>query len=224
MRIPDDQTELHSKLERKLRDALYSESPGAMEGLRVRAYGDVEAQQVRYFFYVDVLQELVKAARYRREAATAVLLGRFCLDDEGAFIEVEAFRGLEYLYGADPVERTRPIVEEAFEAVEGGDDGRHVVGVFCARPGGDAQLDVDTARLHLSLFNLPYQLAMVIDGDHHRLGLYARRRNRAFFNAAFYVVEERVGQEERDRTHGPVGDESMNDDEMELATFDGDDQ
>lgn len=219
---------LREKLERDVLEALYSASPADVEGLALRSFGEVEAQPVRYYLYIDVVEELVKAARFRSEAATAVLLGQFGVSEDGPFIEVVAFRDMKYLYGADPVVQTRPAVEEATEAIDeaASGDSPKVVGVFCARPGGGAELDWETARLHLTLFNLPFQVAIVVDGEQDRVGLYARRRRGAFFNAAFYVVEgvrtdsPNGGQAGRG-TREPCAGKSMDD---ENVTTDGDDE
>ncbi len=224
--------ELREELQQEVLDALYSRSPATVEGLVVRPFGDMSHQTIRYYLYIDVVEELVKAARYRDEAATAVLLGQFCIDARGPFIEVVAFRGMEYLYGADRIDRTRPALEQATERAQQADNGEahHVVGVFSAQPGTKALLDKETARLHLSLFNLPYQVALVIDGRENRLGLYARRRGGGFFNAAFYVVEPKE-KERQLKSPSPADDAGVDigddddEDKMDVqitATSEGD--
>ena len=196
-------TDRQSAIEQKVVEALSSSDPRSNEGLVTTAFGDVDGQPINYFVYADVAAELVKAARYRAETATAILMGHFRMSQEGPFIEIVAFRGLEYMYGADPVAPTRVNLEEVADdfGEEGDDVGRepHVVGGFVGRPESEGRLDEETARLHLSLFNLPYQLAWVVDGVSGRFGLYARRPGRPFFNAAFYLVEsagENGGEQE----------------------------
>lgn len=180
-----------AELEKKVLDALFSQDPTQNPQLDTSPFGSVDEQAVRYFIYADVLEELLKAARYRQEGATAILIGQFAMDQAGPFIEVTAFRELKYLYGGDAVELTFPGVREIFEEMQTPESiaNHHVVGVFVAQPGGEAHLDEAGARLHLSLFNLPYQVALVIDGKTDRIGLYARAPGKPFFNAAFYLVE-----------------------------------
>lgn len=189
VRSPSD---TRQQLSRRLIDSLAGESPDESPRLRCRDFGTEADQQIRYYLYADVVEELVKAATYRSETATAMLLGRFRLDAQGPFVEIDGFDQLEYLYGADLLEGTRSRVEKVIEETDQGGERpeRHVVGVYVARPGGEARLDEETARLHLSLFNLPYQPAVVCDGDHRLLGVYGRAPGRAFFNAGFSIVEE----------------------------------
>lgn len=172
-------------------DALYREAPSANENLQIRPLGEQGDVPVRYFVYGDVLKELIKAARFRDDDATALLLGQFAIDEAGPFVEISAFEGLRYLYGGDLLELTRPGVREFFrDAFEGeGDKELHIVGVFASRPGSEGLLDEEMARLHLSLFNLPFQAAFIVDAQHERLGLYARAIDQPFFNAPFFVVE-----------------------------------
>ncbi len=190
---PSDRRAQRKKV--KMRQPSYSELPGSGPGLVVTDVGDEPEQPVRYFVYADVLEELVKAARYRSEHATAVLLGEYCVDRKGPFVEVTAFCDLQYLYGGDSVELTQPTVRELLESDrQEGAAKDHIVGVFAARPGGGGHLDEETARLHLSLFNVPFQVAVVIDGVKDRLGLYARAPGERFFNAAFSLVDKRRAQ------------------------------
>lgn len=200
------------KVEEKILESLFSEEPRRDSTLQIRQFGQPEPGQIRYFVYADVLQELIKAAQYRSETAVAVLTGQFCMGSKGPFMEVTGFCDLEYLYGDDLVELAGSTVRDAVKqrsrsARESPSNG--VVGVFVARPGGKAVLDEETARLHLSFFNLPYQAALVVDGIHQLVGLYGRGREAPFFNGAFFVVD-RAKQGDRapedDGQHAPDAD------------------
>lgn len=163
-------------------------------------FGSGERQRVRFYIYVDVLEELFKAARYREEPGAAILIGQFSVDQDGPFVEVTAFEGLRYLFDKsdDLVEEMAPQVRGLFEEIATQNQSRHIVGLFSSRPGADALLDEATARLHLSLFNMPFQLALVIDGTKDRLGCYARVPGEPFFNASFCLVRASVpGKMER---------------------------
>ena len=200
---------LTAELERRIVQSLNSEGPSTDPDLAVTAFGDATSQPVRYYVYADVLEELVKAARYRQESATAILMGQFCIDETGPFIEVTAFRDLEYLYGGDALEMTEPLITDVYEelSAEADSDGNHVVGIFAARPKKEATFDRELARLHLSLFNMPYQMALVVDGVADRLAVYARRPRGPFFNAAFSLVERGEKVNETELAQSPAVDE-----------------
>lgn len=198
----------------KLLGSLFSTPPDEEDGLKVTSFGESSGQPVRYYIYADVLEELVKAARYREDAAAAVLVGQFSMDQKGPFIEVTAFEELRYLYGGEGnlFEMLRPAVENLFvELAEEEKGPRHVVGVFASRPESQALLEEEVARLHLSLFNMPFQLALVIDGREERLGCYARLPGEKFFNAAFCLVEA----EDSLREAPPEEEETQIPDEIE---------
>ena len=222
------------ELEKRVVDALYSQAPEEAEGLSVMPFGEAGETSVRYYLYRDVLGELVKAAHYRRQVAVAILMGRFCMDQDGPFIEVSAFRDLEYLYDDDEdlVKRLLPMLGDAHqEASEDGD--RHLVGVFLSRPGGGAALDEETARMHLSLFNMPFQVALIIDGVENYLALYRRAPGQPFVNTPFFLVgaaEEAATEQQaqkmepdRDRDSEQELDESIEDDDehkLEQMSYD----
>ncbi len=193
---------IRQQLESTIRDALAGDDPRSNPSLSARPFGDCDDSSTRYFLYADVVAELFKAARYRREDATAILMGRFRLDDDGPFIEVTAFRRLDYLYGEEPVATTLDNVKDLLGELEDSDDesSLHIVGGFMARPESEARLDEEGARLHLSLFNLPHQPLIVVDGQSDRLGVYARGRKPRFSNTGFYVVERSVATSESTST------------------------
>lgn len=193
-----------SDLRQNIMEALFCEAPGGDSQLEVTLFGPATSDGMRYFLYADVLQELVKAARYRSEVATAILIGQFAIDEEGPFVEITAFGQLKYLYGSDSVELTQLSLEQVHRTLttSGDVEDKHIVGVFVASPDSDAALQEDVARLHLSLFNMPYQVALVIDGTSQRLGLYARPAGKPFSNVGFHLVE---------RAAEPIDDEVSTD-------------
>ncbi len=180
------------KLRHDFLKSLVHDSPSAKEGLTVRSYGDAEAETVRFFLYQDVLEELAFASHYRNECCFAVLRGHFAMDDLGAFIEVSGFDGLEYVSDIGAVfSEIRETVEQSMREISRGEveGGRHVVGLFVGNPGSGAKLDEDIARTHLSLFNMPFQIAAVIDPTSQEIGVYTRAPRSKFHSAAFYVVK-----------------------------------
>lgn len=199
-----------SELEGRVDDALYSKSPEDDSALRVDRFGSGGTKRIRYFLYADVLGELVKAAEYRDESAVAVLLGQFCIDKRGPFVEISAFRDLEYLYGDDGIELLIPAVRGFFEEMEGGDDGEQLVGVFVGRPNSQALLDEEAGRLHLSLFNRPFQVVLMVDGVDRRVGLYSRKNGSPFVNEPLYVVQAAPPDIDGDPLSSDSGEASRN--------------
>lgn len=179
-------------------DVRHRRSPHRSPELAVTAFGDVGSQPVRYFVYTDVFAELMKAARYRSEVATAVLMGQFGVDGDTPFVEISGFCDLEYTYGGDALELTAPVVRALLDEEDGecaGPTGSDVVGVFVAIPESEAKIKREAARLHLSLFNRPYQPLLIADGVGGRVGLYGRPAREGFFNAPFALVERRKTDE-----------------------------
>jgi hypothetical protein len=188
-----------------LRELLSGCAPTEDPSLCPRAIGPVEESAVRVFIYADVLRELRKAAVYRQDSATALLTGQIAFDERGPFVEIAGFQELNYLFGADPVELSRPGLLQRMGDVEeilsgefqAGQD--QVVGAFFSRPGGEAMLDEEMVRLHLSLHNRSYQGLLVMDGESDRVGLYLRSAWEPFVNLPFFVVERasHVGGEDQ---------------------------
>lgn len=203
-----------SRSQEELLRSFFAPAPDTLKGLKVESFGTKSDEPVRFFLYADVLEELFKAARYREEPGLAALLGQFSVDEEGPFLEITAFSDLRYLYedGVDLVEFFEPTMDSIFSTLIDEEETRHIVGVFVSQPGGNALLGEEIARLHLSLFNMPFQLALVIDGQGNELGCYARLPGAPFFNAPFYLVKE----SEADTPEGEEVEQPLDQDETNL--------
>ena len=175
---------------RRALDRLLKPHPGDRPGLVSRAVAVGEGPthpKGRVFLYRDVLEELTKACRYREAAAMALLWGDYGFDARGLYVEVEGYTGMEYL-------GQRSLLEGVGEAVEDwwkrDDAAQGLVGYVAMVPGSQAMLGREMARAHLSYFNGPQQVAVVIDGPGDRIGFYRRGGEGAFVNQGFFVVEE----------------------------------
>ncbi len=182
---------------------LLTASPQENPAFAVRAVGSMDDPGVRVFLFADVLRELRKAAVFREESAVAVLTGQIAFDSMGPFVEVTGFQEMNYLFGGDPVTVVQPVVEELLgegeEFLAGeGPEREDVVGLFCARPGSQGELDEGLVRLHLTLFNRVFQVVLVMDGPGDQLGLFVRFGWEPFVNVPFFVVEDAEQQEEHD--------------------------
>jgi hypothetical protein len=157
----------------------------------VRFHGDSSRADVRFFVYEDVLDELTFAAEYREDVSLAVLLGSFALDRRGPYVEVSGFE--EFLYVGRETSlyaKTRSAMKRVHEHLGQGSGvpEAHVVGLFASIPGSDALLTSEIARTHLSLFNIPYQMALSFDPTSRRLGAYVRPPRDRFQNIPFWTV------------------------------------
>ncbi len=146
---------------------------------------------VAFFVYFDALEELMFASGFREEPCVALLDGDLGLDDRGTFVELTGFSDLQYTGG----ERTmhlplRNALAARFDGRERAGEPLEVAGFFVGLPGGEGQLTEELARVHLSLFNVPYQVVLVAAPEAGRLGLYARDDQGSFVNETFHVVYE----------------------------------
>jgi hypothetical protein len=115
-------------------------------------------------------------------------------------------------------------LRDAHQAASG-EGKRHVVGVFVARPGGGAFLDRDTARMHLSLFNMPFQVALLMDGVENYLALYRRAPGQPFVNTPFFLVGAAEEGEESEKGEEPaVADERTEEREVDEPVDDQNEQ
>jgi len=167
------------------------ERPGVDNDWRVETPRAVDPRlPVAYFLYFDALEELVFAADYRDEPCVALLDGELGVDETGTFVELTGFSDLQYtgdLRGIHLPLRNALAARLDGEARDE-DDPFAVAGFYVGAAGSDGELLDAVARVHLSLFNIPYQVALVADPEAERVGLYARDDDGRFVNDAFRVV------------------------------------
>ena len=171
--------------------AIFRSAPTSSSGVVVRPHGDVDRAEVRFFVYEDGLDELTFAAEYREELSLAILLGSFAIDQSGPYVEVSGFE--EFLYVADETNlypKTKPTLERVNAHLHRGEGvpEHHIVGIFVSIPGCDAKLTAEVARTHLSLFNIPFQMALAFDPTVRRLGAFVRPPRSRFENTPFWTV------------------------------------
>lgn len=180
----------------KLADSIFRPAPTDVADLEARPMGEITGGEVRFFLYHDVLDELAFAADYRPECSSAVLLGAFAVDEQGPFLEVTGFSHLRYLPSLDDLyDEVKPALDDLAAELSGRPDSDlvHIVGIFVGAAGSRGRLPVEVARTHLSLLNVPYQLAAVVDPDAGQIGLYARTPGGPFYNSPFWAVERLDG-------------------------------
>ena len=141
---------------------------------------------IRIYLYADVLEEIAFASTYEGSAAVAVLTGGFGFDPPSGFIEATGFDGLRSV----PLSERYDVLRETCDSFlrESLDSPDVVVGMFASEPGCEGRMTSEMARLHLSLFNVPFQPLVVFDPDNRVLGVYIRPPQSTFFNSSFWVV------------------------------------
>lgn len=157
----------------------------------MREHGDIKRVEVRFFVYEDVIDELTFAAEYRKDVSLAVLLGSFAIDEHGPYVEVSGFE--EFLYVGEErslYAKTRSAMSRVMAQLGQGTGvpDHHVVGLFVSVPGAEAQLTHELARTHLSLFNVPFQMALSFDPDVRQMAAFVRPPRGRFENTPFWTV------------------------------------
>lgn len=187
-----DREELVKLAGEKLAGSIFREAPTDDAALQTRAFGEVSGDEVRIFVFEDVLDELVFAASYRDEPSFALLLGAFAVDETGPFMEVTGFSSFQQIADLDTLyQEVKPEVDELIGELSAGRQvPEHVVGLFVGAPGSQGELSPEVARVHLSLFNVPYQVAAVVDPQSGRFGLHARPPSSSFYNSPFWTVRQ----------------------------------
>lgn len=188
---------------------IFHSSPEFLEHVRLRQWGEALQANMRYYVYMDVLEELLFASMYHlQQPCVALLTGPLGIEQEGPFLEFTGFEGLFYL---EPEDDARVVYEQlmgSFLETFGQESsmisahGLSAVGFFMHDPGGAARLTDVMAKVHLSLFNVPYQTVLVADCVHDLLAIYGRAPNRPFFNASFKTVERLTAHGHTDEDAG----------------------
>lgn len=161
-------------------------SPLSNPALQAREFGDDSRQPVRFYVFKDVIDELVFGAGYGDlPICAAALLGGFGVEENRGFVEVSGFIGMEWVAKEEDLySALRPRMDEYFKS--GTEE--PIVGLFVAIPGCSGEVTEEVARVHLSLFNVPFQPILTLDPDVRALSLTTRAPRSQLFNAAFRAV------------------------------------
>ena len=187
---------------------IFHPSPRADAHTRVSHHGLRRHDKMRFFLYRDVLEELCFAAQYQQEALLGVLTGQFGLEDAGPFLEVTGFEALRALPEPEGLyDALRRALDEVFGCERSdspliGARPLSPAGFFVHQPGcGVVPSDASVAA-HLGLFNLPFQLLMVMDQPGDALACYARSPAGRFFDASIHLVSTLSPPQEGSPPHG----------------------
>lgn len=166
-------------------------SPLLDPALIVRQFGARLHEHLRFYVYSDVVEELVFAAEYdegRVTYHTALLTGGFGRDDTSPFVEISGFSSLSMIYD---LEELYPTVRAAADEYLRDAPGDLIVGLFVSAAGSGARIDPEFARVHFSLFNVPFQPLVVYDPHERTISLSARGKSGHFENVAIHAVGKR---------------------------------
>ncbi len=154
--------------------------------LSVRSLGSPGDEHLRFVFYQDAVEELVFASEHPSAgtSAIAVLTGGFRIADEGGFVEVTGFSGFGRV---ETMEELYATTRQAADQYLRSEPELPMVGLWVARRGGGARVEEEMVRVHLSLFNIPFQPLVVYDPNVGKIGVYARVGGR-FGNVGIDVV------------------------------------
>lgn len=176
--------------------AIFRDAPRSSHALRVTLCGEQDDSSMRFFIWKDVLEELRYATSFHAPSSSlCILTGLYGLAPDGPFLEVTGFQDL--LCFDEPIDEPtlHDHVQESLEAlisdrVTSMDAvNPSGIGLMWHTPGSAARLHESAMRLHLSLFNVPYQFVLALDAPADRVALYSRRPRHPFFNAAIHVIE-----------------------------------
>lgn len=168
---------------------LYAPSPSANAQLRVVTHGEPLAIPIRYFFFRDVLAELVRSFAADPRRAVCALLGSFRVDEGGPYVEVSGFESLLYLEDGQSPDLLLQGALDGLMAQPGDGAASIVVGWAAHMPGDQAALTEQAVHTHMTLFNVPLQLALLADLSSDRIACYARLPRGRFINPPVLLTD-----------------------------------
>lgn len=186
--------------------AIFRDAPQSSHSVRVTAFGQTdEVQRMRFFIWKDVLEELEYACNFHApRSSVCVLTGLYGLAPDGPFLEVTGFQDLlefdedisdEALH-AHTLASLESLIEDRVTSMDAVNPSG--IGLMWHAHGSQARLHESAMRMHLSLFNVPYQFVLSLDTQADLIALYARRPQQPFFNGAIHLIEhvESIDSEE----------------------------
>ena len=178
------------------------------DSLSVRRIGTVNNSAMSVYLFHDVAEELVFSSQFRHaQTAAGVLTGGFSSGPAGEYVEVRGFHDATVLEStldfADHLARNWSDLVAYSDLVE---KGLRPIGWFLSRPGCGARLGPFELIVHLSYFNLPYQILLLLDPVEGKVGLYIGGEDGRLLNIGFNLIE--AAQENGDRSDGNSSSES----------------
>ena len=178
------------------------------ESLSVRRIGTVNNSAMSVYLFQDVAEELVFSSRFHHaQTAAGILTGGFYSGPAGEYVEVRGFHDATVLDStldfADHLSRNWDDLVAYSDLV---DQGLRPIGWFLSRPGCSAHLSPFELIVHLSYFNLPYQILLLLDPIEAKVGLYIGGEDDRLLNIGFNLIE--AVKENGDPSNGTSSSES----------------
>jgi hypothetical protein len=156
------------------------------------------------YVWQDVLSALVYAAQFRPDAyQTAILTGSHRLSGAGAATLVQGFSELATM--TSPLAFAVETMNDWGMIINRLAHGRTTLrpaGWVSVRPGSRGIVDSREQFVHRSLFNLPWQLTLVLDPESEELGVWGAEAQGYLVNLGFNLVVD------ADEADGPNVQES----------------
>lgn len=164
--------------------------PHLPSGRRIRRMGAARLAGAGIYIWQDVLSALVYAARYRPDAyQTAILTGNHRLSGAGAATLIQGFAELATMPSplAFAVE-TMNDWNMMLNRLANGKSRLRPAGWVSIRAGSGGVVDAREQFVHRSLFNLPWQLTMVLDPQSEEVGVWGTDAQGFLINLGFNLV------------------------------------
>lgn len=159
--------------------------------LRVRRLGPPTGDGLTVYAFFDVLDELLYSSNYHRnQAAAGVLVGGYYRGPAGDYVEVRGYTDLQVIEStleyADRLDRDWAHLNAPSAMTEAG---LRPLGWFLSRAESRAQATPFESLVHLSYFNLPFHVFLMIDPASRLAGLYLSGGGDRLRNVGFNVIE-----------------------------------
>ena len=161
------------------------------DSLTVRRVGSVNSSARSVYLFHDVAEELLFSSQFRHTlTAAGILTGGYFAGPAGEYVEVRGFHGATVLDSTlDFAEHLRRNWNDLAAYSDLVEQGLRPVGWFLSRPGCGGELGPFELIVHLSYFNLPYQVLLMLDPIERKLGLYISGENDHLLNIGFNLIE-----------------------------------
>ncbi len=157
--------------------------------VRIQHFGQRHEAGPRIYLFADVLDELTRQAAWRPDPCVCLLTGGFYDGPAGPYIEIQGFAEaawLEHTREAQGVFKRR--YKALRETLARDSPEQRVVGWFHGLPGCGGQPDPEVLLVHMTWFNLPFQVCMLLDPQDERLGFFHRGPDGALHNVGFKLI------------------------------------
>jgi len=158
------------------------------------------------YVFADVFEEIMLQVSYKAEPCLCILTGGYHQGPTGEFIEIQGFSSTSWVDSTmdsiELLEQRHALLRREFEAQ---DTGARILGWSHGLPGSAGQMNEEVAFVHLTFFNLPFQVCMILDPEGEKVGVFRRGEAGAMHNIGFKLISAKQASEPE--TKPPVSQE-----------------